>query len=157
MSLETLEKVYNALAFEPQTPNEIASKIHLNQKTVRANEYQEKCQMEKNRKIQGILEGKVTELDIPDVTKLGNEESVAIECFIETPSAWHFKNHYSYENDVRVFCDGNSVHLLVIVHLPLLFRIGLNCSMYLFTTINLIYFSIRKDTCNYVFTHSNYS
>ncbi len=73
MSLETLEKVYNALAFEPQTPNEIASKIHLNQKTVRANEYQEKCQTEKNRKIQAILEGKVTELDIrkPDVTKLG--------------------------------------------------------------------------------------
>jgi predicted transcriptional regulator len=34
MSLETLEKVYNALAFEPQTPNELASKIHLNQKTV---------------------------------------------------------------------------------------------------------------------------
>jgi DNA-binding IclR family transcriptional regulator len=34
MSLETLEKVYDALASEPQTPNEIADKIDLNQKTV---------------------------------------------------------------------------------------------------------------------------
>ncbi|HXX95623.1 MAG TPA: hypothetical protein VEL11_00710 [Candidatus Bathyarchaeia archaeon] len=34
MSLETLEKVYDALASEPQTPNEIANKIDLNQKTV---------------------------------------------------------------------------------------------------------------------------
>lgn len=33
-SLETLEKVYDALASEPQTPNEIADKINLNQKTV---------------------------------------------------------------------------------------------------------------------------
>jgi predicted transcriptional regulator len=31
---ETLEKVYNALSFEPQTPNEIAEKIDLNQHTV---------------------------------------------------------------------------------------------------------------------------
>ena len=31
---ETLEKVYNALTFEPQTPNEIAEKIDLNQHTV---------------------------------------------------------------------------------------------------------------------------
>ena len=44
MSLETLEKVYDALTFEPQTPNEIADKIDLHQKTVRvgANQYQEK-------------------------------------------------------------------------------------------------------------------
>ena len=34
MSLETFEKVYDALASEPQTPNEIANKIDLNQKTV---------------------------------------------------------------------------------------------------------------------------
>ena len=34
MSLETLEKVYGALASEPQTPNEIADKIDLHQKTV---------------------------------------------------------------------------------------------------------------------------
>lgn len=34
MSLETLEKVYDALTSEPQTPNEIANKIDLNQKTV---------------------------------------------------------------------------------------------------------------------------
>ncbi|MFY9799393.1 MAG: hypothetical protein WAJ93_27210 [Candidatus Nitrosopolaris sp.] len=34
MSLETLEKVYDALTFEPQTPNEIADKIDLHQKTV---------------------------------------------------------------------------------------------------------------------------
>jgi hypothetical protein len=33
MSLETLQKVYNALASEPQTPNEIANKID-HQKTV---------------------------------------------------------------------------------------------------------------------------
>jgi len=34
MSLETLQKVYEALASEPQTPNEIANKIDLHQKTV---------------------------------------------------------------------------------------------------------------------------
>jgi len=34
MSLETLEKVYNALSSEPETPNEIADRIDLNQKTV---------------------------------------------------------------------------------------------------------------------------
>jgi predicted transcriptional regulator len=34
MSEETLKKVYNALKDEPQTPNEIADKINLNQKTV---------------------------------------------------------------------------------------------------------------------------
>jgi len=34
MSLETLEKVYDALASEPQTTNEIANKIDLNQKTI---------------------------------------------------------------------------------------------------------------------------
>jgi len=34
MSLETLEKVYDALTFEPQTPNEISDKIDLHQKTV---------------------------------------------------------------------------------------------------------------------------
>jgi hypothetical protein len=34
MSLETIKKVYDALTFEPQTPNEIADKIELNQKTV---------------------------------------------------------------------------------------------------------------------------
>jgi predicted transcriptional regulator len=34
MSEETLKKVYNALNGEPQTPNEIADKINLNQKTV---------------------------------------------------------------------------------------------------------------------------
>jgi len=34
MSLDTLEKVYNALSSEPETPNEIADRIDLNQKTV---------------------------------------------------------------------------------------------------------------------------
>jgi predicted transcriptional regulator len=34
MSVETLVKVYDALTSEPQTPNEIANKIDLNQKTV---------------------------------------------------------------------------------------------------------------------------
>jgi predicted transcriptional regulator len=34
MSLETLDKVYNALSSEPETPNEIADRIDLNQKTV---------------------------------------------------------------------------------------------------------------------------
>ena len=34
MSEDTLRKVYNALNDEPQTPNEIADKINLNQKTV---------------------------------------------------------------------------------------------------------------------------
>ena len=34
LSLETLEKVYNALSSEPETPNEIADRIDLNQKTV---------------------------------------------------------------------------------------------------------------------------
>jgi predicted Rossmann fold nucleotide-binding protein DprA/Smf involved in DNA uptake len=34
MSEETLKKVYNALKDEPQTPNEIADKSNLNQKTV---------------------------------------------------------------------------------------------------------------------------
>jgi DNA-binding IclR family transcriptional regulator len=34
MSQETLQKVYDALALEPQTPSEIANKIDLNQKTV---------------------------------------------------------------------------------------------------------------------------
>ena len=34
MSEETLKKVYNVLKDEPQTPNEIADKIDLNQKTV---------------------------------------------------------------------------------------------------------------------------
>ena len=33
-ALETLEKLYDALTSEPQTPNEIADKINLNQKTV---------------------------------------------------------------------------------------------------------------------------
>jgi hypothetical protein len=32
LSVDTLQKVYDALASEPQTPNEIANKIH--QKTV---------------------------------------------------------------------------------------------------------------------------
>jgi predicted Rossmann fold nucleotide-binding protein DprA/Smf involved in DNA uptake len=36
MSSETLQKVYNALRREPQTPNEIADKIGLNQKTVQS-------------------------------------------------------------------------------------------------------------------------
>jgi hypothetical protein len=36
MSVDTLQKVYNALSSEPQTPNEIADKIHLNQKTVQS-------------------------------------------------------------------------------------------------------------------------
>ena len=36
MSSETLQKVYNALRSEPQTPNEIADKIDLNQKTVQS-------------------------------------------------------------------------------------------------------------------------
>jgi predicted transcriptional regulator len=34
MSEDTLRKVYSALNDEPQTPNEIAEKINLNQKTV---------------------------------------------------------------------------------------------------------------------------
>jgi predicted transcriptional regulator len=34
MSIDTLQKVYRALASEPQTPNEIANKIDLHQKTV---------------------------------------------------------------------------------------------------------------------------
>jgi predicted transcriptional regulator len=34
MSEDTLRKVYSALNDEPQTPNEIADKINLNQKTV---------------------------------------------------------------------------------------------------------------------------
>jgi Mn-dependent DtxR family transcriptional regulator len=34
MSEDTLKKVYNVLKDEPQTPNEIADKINLNQKTV---------------------------------------------------------------------------------------------------------------------------
>jgi len=34
LSLETIEKVYNALSSEPETPNEIADRIDLNQKTV---------------------------------------------------------------------------------------------------------------------------
>jgi predicted transcriptional regulator len=34
LSAETLEKVYIALTFEPQTPNEIAEKVDLNQHTV---------------------------------------------------------------------------------------------------------------------------
>jgi hypothetical protein len=34
LALETLEKLYDALTSEPQTPNEIADKINLNQKTV---------------------------------------------------------------------------------------------------------------------------
>ena len=34
MSIETLQKVYDALASEPQTPNEIANKSDLHQKTV---------------------------------------------------------------------------------------------------------------------------
>jgi predicted transcriptional regulator len=34
MSEDTLRKVYTALNNEPQTPNEIADKINLNQKTV---------------------------------------------------------------------------------------------------------------------------
>jgi predicted Rossmann fold nucleotide-binding protein DprA/Smf involved in DNA uptake len=36
MSSETLQKVSNALRSEPQTPNEIADKIGLNQKTVQS-------------------------------------------------------------------------------------------------------------------------
>jgi predicted transcriptional regulator len=36
MSEDTLRKVYIALNDEPQTPNEIADKINLNQKTVQA-------------------------------------------------------------------------------------------------------------------------
>ena len=36
MSSETLQKVYNVLRSEPQTPNEIADKIGLNQKTVQS-------------------------------------------------------------------------------------------------------------------------
>jgi predicted transcriptional regulator len=34
MSEDTLRQVYSALNDEPQTPNEIAGKINLNQKTV---------------------------------------------------------------------------------------------------------------------------
>jgi predicted ArsR family transcriptional regulator len=34
MSEDTLRKVYNVLKDEPQTPNEIAGKVGLNQKTV---------------------------------------------------------------------------------------------------------------------------
>ena len=34
MSLETLDKVFKALGYEPETPNEIADRIQLNQKTV---------------------------------------------------------------------------------------------------------------------------
>jgi predicted transcriptional regulator len=34
MSEDTLRKVYSAINDEPQTPNEIADKINLNQKTV---------------------------------------------------------------------------------------------------------------------------
>jgi predicted transcriptional regulator len=34
MSEDTLRKVYISLSDEPQTPNEIADKINLNQKTV---------------------------------------------------------------------------------------------------------------------------
>ncbi|MGB8035052.1 MAG: hypothetical protein WCF03_14655 [Nitrososphaeraceae archaeon] len=34
MSFDTLRNVYQALNDEPQTPNEIADKLHLNQKTV---------------------------------------------------------------------------------------------------------------------------
>ena len=36
MSSETLQKVHNAIRSEPQTPNEIADKIGLNQKTVQS-------------------------------------------------------------------------------------------------------------------------
>ena len=36
MSSEILQRVYNALRSEPQTPNEIADKIGLNQKTVQS-------------------------------------------------------------------------------------------------------------------------
>lgn len=37
MSAETIEKVYNALKnIEPQTPNEIANALGLNQKTVQS-------------------------------------------------------------------------------------------------------------------------
>jgi predicted Rossmann fold nucleotide-binding protein DprA/Smf involved in DNA uptake len=36
MSSETLQKVYNTLRSEPQTPNEIADRIGLNQKTVQS-------------------------------------------------------------------------------------------------------------------------
>jgi predicted Rossmann fold nucleotide-binding protein DprA/Smf involved in DNA uptake len=36
MSEDTLRKVYNALSDEPQTPNEIADNIDLNQKTVQS-------------------------------------------------------------------------------------------------------------------------
>ena len=36
MSSETLQKVYNVIRSEPQTPNEIADKIGLNQKTVQS-------------------------------------------------------------------------------------------------------------------------
>jgi hypothetical protein len=60
MSEETLRKVHNALSDEPQTPNEIADKINLNQKTVeriaRASKYKEKHKVEEGRKIQIALE-----------------------------------------------------------------------------------------------------
>ena len=36
MSSETLQRVYNVLRSEPKTPNEIADKIGLNQKTVQS-------------------------------------------------------------------------------------------------------------------------
>ena len=36
MSEDTLRKVYNVLNDEPQTPNEIANNINLNQKTVQS-------------------------------------------------------------------------------------------------------------------------
>ena len=36
MSSETFQKVYTALRSEPKTPNEIADKIGLNQKTVQS-------------------------------------------------------------------------------------------------------------------------
>jgi predicted transcriptional regulator len=36
MSEDTLKKAYNVLKDEPQTPNEIADKISLNQKTVQS-------------------------------------------------------------------------------------------------------------------------
>ncbi len=61
MSDETLRKVYSALNDEPQTPNEIADKINLNQKTVQgallelANT-KKNIKWKKNREIQNILE-----------------------------------------------------------------------------------------------------
>ena len=62
MSEDTLRKVYNALNDEPQTPNEIANNIDLNQKTVQSAllelaNTKKNIKWEEGGKIQIILEG----------------------------------------------------------------------------------------------------